>query len=130
MAGPLDETGDAVGTFPVRVLLAAERSRTGIGPGVEVRAIVGGILDDCVVGDAKVIENLEELTDLDVVLDHAVGVFVVALVAVLRLDVGTKVHAGTVPPTEERFALFVHASDELLGSGDGFLINRLHTFLG
>ncbi len=50
-----------------------------------MRAVVGGVLDDGVVGDAEVIEQLEEFADLEVVLDHAVGVFVVTLVSVSAL---------------------------------------------
>ena len=130
VAGPFDETGHAIGTLPVRVLLAAEWRCAGVRPGVVVRAVVGGVLDDGIVRDAEVINELEQFAHLQVVLDHAVGVFVIALVAMLGLDVGAEVHAGAVPPAEERFALLVHASDEILGGGDGFLINGLHALLG
>ena len=82
VTGPADEGGHAVGAFPVGVLLAAEGHRAGIGPGVVVRAVVGGVLDDRVVGEAEVVDQLEQLADVQVVLDHAVGVFVVALVTV------------------------------------------------
>ena len=95
-----------------------------------MRAVVGGILDDGVVGDAEVIEQLEEFADLQVVLDHAVGVFVVALVAMLVLDVGAEVHASAVPPAEERLASLGLAGDEILSSGDGFLVDGLHALLG
>ena len=130
VSGPLDETGHAVGTLPVRVLLAAEGRGSGIGPGVVVRAVVGGILDDGVVGDAEVIQQLEEFADLHVVLDHAVGVFIIALVAVFGLDVGAEMHAGAVPPAEERLAGLGLAGDEILGGGDGFLVDGFHAFLG
>ena len=60
MAGPADEGRDAVGAFPVRVLLAAERRRAGIRPGIVVRAVVGRVQDDGVVGDAEVVEQLQE----------------------------------------------------------------------
>jgi hypothetical protein len=42
--GQLMKAGNAIGTFPVRVLLAAERGGASIGPGVVVRAVVGGVL--------------------------------------------------------------------------------------
>ena len=37
-------------------------------------AVVGGVDDDGVVGDAEVVELLEQLADMAVVLDHAVGI--------------------------------------------------------
>jgi hypothetical protein len=48
----------------------------GVRPGVVVRAVVGGVEDDGVVGDAELVELVEELADVHVVLDHAVGVLV------------------------------------------------------
>ena len=41
-----DEARDTVRAFPVAVLLAAEWRRPGVGPGVGVRAVVGGVLDE------------------------------------------------------------------------------------
>jgi hypothetical protein len=43
-----------------------------------VRAVVGGVEHDGVVGDAELVEQVEELADVHVVLDHAVGVLVLA----------------------------------------------------
>ncbi len=37
-------------------------------------AVVGGVDDDGVVGDAEIVELLEKLADMPVVLDHAVGI--------------------------------------------------------
>ena len=131
MAGPADEAGHAVGAFPVRVLLAAERRGAGVGPGVVVRAVVGRILDDGVVGEAEVVDQLEQFADLHVVLDHAVAVFVLpGDAAMLRLHMGAEVHARGVPPAEERLAGLGLARDEVLGGGDGFIVNRLHALLG
>jgi CBS domain-containing protein len=110
-AGPFDEAGHAEGAFPVRVLLAAEGRGAGVRPGVVVRAVVGGVLDDGVVGDAEFVDELEQLADVHVVLDHAVVVFVAACSAeadVLGFDMGAEVHAGAVPPAEERLAGLVH----------------------
>ena len=49
MPGPADEAWHAEGAFPVRVLLASEGRRAGIGPRVVVRAVVRRLLDDGVV---------------------------------------------------------------------------------
>ncbi|MCK7577558.1 MAG: hypothetical protein MZV65_18305 [Chromatiales bacterium] len=62
-------------------------------------------MDDGVVGDAEVVDQLEQFADVHVVLDHAVAVFVLpGDAAVLRLHVGAEVHARAVPPDEERLA--------------------------
>ncbi len=88
-------------------------------------------MNDGVVGDAEVVEQLEQFADVHVVLDHAVAVFVLAGdAAVLLLHVGAKVHAGAVPPAEEWLAGLDLALDEVLGRGDGFVVNRLHPLLG
>jgi hypothetical protein len=41
-----------------------------------VRAVVGRVQHDGVVGDAEVIDQLQQFSDVPVVLDHAVAVFV------------------------------------------------------
>jgi len=40
-----------------------------------VRAIIGAVDHDGVIGDSEVIELLEQQTDMIVVLDHTIGVF-------------------------------------------------------
>jgi hypothetical protein len=71
-----------------------------------VRPVVGGVEDDGVVGDAELVEQVEELADVHVVLDHAVGVLVLAGdAAALRLHVGAEVHARCrVEPDEPGLA--------------------------
>src|SRR6185436_16736541 len=61
---PAHETRHAPAAFPTRVLLTAERSVSSVGPGVVLWTVVGGIHDDGVVGDAQVVELLEQLADL------------------------------------------------------------------
>ena len=73
-ARPADERRHAEGAFPVSRLLALERRGAAIGPGEDFGAVVGGVNDDRVVGDAEVVELLEQLADVTVVLDHAVGI--------------------------------------------------------
>ena len=73
-----------------------------------MRAVVGRVEDDGVVGDAEIVERLEQLADVAVVLDHAVGVFGPGgqprLVAMLGPHVRAQVHPGAVEPAEERLA--------------------------
>ena len=56
--------GHPEGAFPVGVLLAAERGHRAVGPGVHVRAVVGRVDDDRIVGDAQILERLEQLADV------------------------------------------------------------------
>ncbi len=73
-AGPAHDRRNAVAAFPVAVLLAAERRGAAVGPREGLGAVVGRVDHDRVVGDAEVVELLQELADLTVVLDHAVGI--------------------------------------------------------
>ena len=70
-----------------------------------MRAVVGRVEHDRVVGDLQLVERLQELADVHVVLDHAVAVFILAGNAtVLGFDVGAEVHAGAAPPDEPGLA--------------------------
>jgi hypothetical protein len=42
-----------------------------------MRAVVGSVDDECVVGDAEIVEYLEQFANVAVVLDHAISVFIV-----------------------------------------------------
>src|ERR1700721_37035 len=86
---PAQERRNAPAPFPVRVLLGAERRVGAIRPGVVLGAVVGGIHDDGVVGDAQLIKLGEQLADLLVVSDHPIAVVVLpALAAVLVSEGG------------------------------------------
>ena len=76
----LDETGPThqgrhpVAAFPVGVLLAPEWRRATVRPSECLGAVVGRVDDDRVVGDAEVVELLQELPNLTIMLHHAVGI--------------------------------------------------------
>ena len=53
LARPTEETRNAPRAFPVGVLLAAEWRIGAIRPGVVLRAVIGGIHNDGVIGDAE-----------------------------------------------------------------------------
>ena len=115
LARPAHEARHAPAAFPVGVLLAAERRVGAVRPGVVLRAVVGGVHDDGVVGDAQLVELVEHLADLLVVDDHAVAVGVLAALADILLgDVGAEVHRRRVVPEEERLVrlgLLLHPRD-------------------
>ena len=70
-----------------------------------MRAIVGRVEHDRVVGDPKILERLEHGADVGVVLDHTVAVFVLARLAKVGLfHMRAEVHPRGVPPAEEGLA--------------------------
>jgi hypothetical protein len=70
-----------------------------------VRAVVRGVEDDGVVDDVEVVQRLEQLTDVAIAFDHAIGVLVVrhpALTAHRRAHMRVGMHARRVHPDKER----------------------------
>ena len=57
---PPDHARHTERTFPVGVLFAAERRRAGVWPGVLMRAVVGGVEHDRVIGDGKLVQCLKD----------------------------------------------------------------------
>ncbi|MNP02628.1 hypothetical protein D3C76_944860 [compost metagenome] len=74
MVRPANDGRNAKTTFPVSVLLAAKRCDARIRPLVEVHAVVGGVNDNGIVGDAQIIEFFQQLTHMTIVLEHAIVV--------------------------------------------------------
>src|SRR6185312_13699247 len=68
-ARPADQAWYAESALPVGGFLAAKRRRAAVGPGYFFRAVVGRVDDDGVVGDAEVVEQLQQLADMPVGLD-------------------------------------------------------------
>ena len=95
----------AEAALPGRALLAVERRDAAVRPGHRLGAVVGAVDDDGVVGDAEVVELLQQRADHVVVLHHAVGIEADAGAAVgLLLQMGPDVHARGVEPDEERLS--------------------------
>ena len=77
-------------------------------------AVVGGVDDDGVVGDAEIVELFQKLADLAVMLHHAVRIDAEAGLALrLRLEARPDVHAARVEPDEERLLVPAGAVDEV-----------------
>jgi hypothetical protein len=72
--GPADDGRDAPAAFPFGVLFAAERGDPCIGEETDHRAVVGGVDDDGVPGQAEIVHGLEQLANQRVVLDHSVDI--------------------------------------------------------
>ena len=136
LAGPAHHGRHTPSTFPVGVLLPAERCHGRIWPGVHVRTIVRGVKDDGVVSNAQLVKQGEEFTDVHVVFDHAAGILVRGRVLLftdrhlLVADMGAEVHACAAPPDEPGLACLVLALDEILCCSHGFVIDGFHALLG
>ncbi len=94
-----------------------------------MRAVVGAVHHERIVGKAQSIEGVKNRADVLVVVDHHVGVFAhpsPGLAAALRLGVGPEMHVGEVYPEEERFAGLVLPLDEVDGPGRDVVVDRLH----
>src|SRR5271165_396361 len=68
---PANNEGNAISTFPARVLLATEGSGSAVGPAHGFGAIVGGEDDDGVVSNTEVIELLQDYANVVVELGNA-----------------------------------------------------------
>ena len=97
-----------------------------------MRPVVGAVHDDRVVGDAELVELVEQLADVPVVVDHRVVVLRLppsGLAAALGLVVGAEVHVRRVEPHEERRLRGVLAVDEVAGAVEELVVDRLHPLL-
>ena len=133
LARPAHQERHAEGAFPVRVLLAAEWRHGAVRPRVHVRTVIGRIHDERVVGDAELVEQVEQLADVLVVVDHGVVIERLVLARPGRgsgLGVGPQMHVGRVDPAEERLAVLVLSLDQVLRRGDELVVARLHALAG
>jgi hypothetical protein len=93
-----------------------------------VGAVVGGVHDDGVVGDAQLVQLVEHDADVFVVSDHYVVVLAlaVALALVLVGRVGPEVHGRGVPPDEERLVRLMRVVYEAHGVFGDLVVDGLH----
>src|SRR6516165_4398764 len=130
-ARPPDGARHAPSALPVRVLLPAKRRGSAIGPTQFLSAVVGRVHHNGVLSDPQLVEFGEELSDVTVVLDHAVGINAQSSLALgLLLQVPESVHPGRIPPAEEGLAGLVLALDEVQGSSGNLSIDGLHALPG
>ena len=98
-----------------------------------MRAVVGRVHDEGVVGDAEFVQEVQQDADRLVVVDHDVmvlGLPAAGLAQALRLGVGAEVHVRGVEPHEEGHAGVIVTLDEVDGLLEHFVVDRLHTLLG
>ena len=98
-----------------------------------MRAVVGRVLDEGVLGDAELVEQVEHLADVLVVVDHRVVVRrlpAAGLAEAPLLGVREQVHVRGVEPHEPGLAGLVLPLDEVRGRGDELVVAGLHALLG
>ena len=98
-----------------------------------MRPVVGAVHDDGVVGDAQVIQLLQEGAHAVVVVDHDVVVFRLpapGLAQAFGLGMGPKVHVRGVEPHEERLIGLGLAVDVFRGRGQDLVVDGLHALFG
>src|SRR6185436_20070615 len=128
---PADGAWHAVGAFPVARFLVAEWRRAPIRPRELLRTIVRGIHHNGILIEPQLLELIEQLTDVAVVLNHAVGIDAeTGLALTLRLEPRPDVHAGSVPPQEKRLVGLLCVGHEPQGFPGELLIDRFHALLG
>ena len=81
-----------------------------------MRAVVGRIEDDGIVGDTEIVDRLQQLADIVVVLQHSIEIFADAAAAPHGFThMGVEVHPCRVPPAEERFVRLNFPLDKIDG---------------
>ena len=73
-ARPLDGGWHTETTFPLCRLLIAEHRRTAVRPGKYLCAVIRGVHDNGVVFNTQFLELGQQLDNMAVVFDHAIGV--------------------------------------------------------
>src|SRR5215467_1761933 len=130
-ARPSHEHGHAEATLPRGALLALVRGGASVGPRDHLGAIVGAVDHDGVVGDAEVVELLEDGAHHLVVLDHAIGVEADAGTTLgRRLQMRPDVHPRGVEPDEEGLARLRGLVHEDGLRGEDLLVDGRHAGAG
>ena len=98
-----------------------------------MRPVVGAVHDDGVVGDAQVVQLLQQGAHALIVVDHDVVVFrlpAAGLAQALGLGMGPEVHVRGVEPHEERLIGLGLAVDVFRGRGQDLIVDGLHPLFG
>ncbi len=98
-----------------------------------MRTVVGGVHDEGVVGDAQIVDHLENRAHILVVVDHDVVIRALPasrLADALRLGVGAEMHVGKVHPDKGRLARLVLPLNEVHGPGSDVIVDGFHPLPG
>ena len=98
-----------------------------------MRTVVGGVHDDRVIGDAEFVEQVQQVTDEIVVIEHRVVILRLpapGAANALGLGMGAEMHVRRVEPNEERCLRLVLTADEIRCGVAELLVDGLHSLLG
>ena len=98
-----------------------------------MRAVVGGVHDDRVLGDAELVEQAEQITDEVVVIEHRVVILRLPAPGpanALGFGMGAEMHVGGVEPDEERGLRLVLALMKSTAASRNSSSTGLHPLLG
>ena len=98
-----------------------------------MRAVVGGVQHDRVLGQTLLVDEVEDLADQLIVVDHRVVVLRLpppGFAAAAVLDVGAEMHVGGVQPDEERGVSGLGVGHEPQRLRQDLVVDRLHPLLG
>src|SRR5262249_31159278 len=99
LAWPTDENRHTPSALPIGVLFATVWSDAPVWPAVVVRAVIGGVHDDCIISDTQLVELREHPANILVMCDHhVVIVALTALTLVLRRAMRPEMHSSGIVP--------------------------------
>ena len=98
-----------------------------------MRAVVGRVHDERVLGNPELVEVVEQIPHILVMVDHRVVVRRLpapGLPDAILLGVREHVHVGEVHPGEEGLVVLVLPADEVLRGGSEVIVTGLHPLPG
>ena len=98
-----------------------------------MRTVVGRVHEEGVVGDAEIVQRLEDLSDILVMVDHGVVIRALPsprLADAFRLGMGAEMHVGRIHPQEERLVGALLPLHEVYGSGGDVVVGCFHPLFG
>ena len=98
-----------------------------------MRAVIRGVDDNGVVGDAELVDGVQDRAHVLVVVDHDVVIDTLLLTSLAdarRFGVGAEVHVGVARPQEKRLLGLDLALDEILGADLDVVVDGFHPLLG
>src|SRR5208283_2305703 len=128
--GPANDGRHTPAALPIGVLFATEWRSRRIGPQANHRSVVGGVNENGVGRQTRIIEIFQNLANLRIVLDHAIGILTEPGCTMFRPDVREIVHAGSVEPHEEWLLRAFRAVHEVKSGRQELCVDSFHALLG
>ena len=126
---PAYEHWNAVTALPVGVFFTTEWRKPSVRPLIIVGAIVGGVEHNCILVNFEFFQKVKELTNVTVVLHHAVGKDAkTGNACAFFFQMSVEVHTRSINPGKPGFIVFGVSFDEIHGMAYELIISRFHAF--